>query len=168
MAKKRRTPQDEFDRLADNLWNKYGEKIKDIDSYDEYFDKYLDVETTPLSSAQDGKLRKEVFDSMGEKHKSVVKEHLGEIIDHKIKPKDKRTIRDVEHLEDKRVKPKFTITAIINIKKPNEKRGEYIGEKIVFVRENTFKIKKGKRKGEEVTKLIDRFGRFAKRIKEEE
>ena len=161
MAGRRITPQDEFDRLADNLWNKYGNKIRDIDSYDEYFDKYLDVETTPLSSNQDKKLRKEVFDSMHEKHKSVVEEHLGEIIDHKIKPKDKRTIRDVEHLEDKRVTPKFTITAIINIKHP--KAGETKGDKIVYVRENTFEIK-----GKKVTRLIDRFGRFAKRIKEEE
>lgn len=163
MAQKRNTPQDEFDRLADNLWNKYGDKIRDIDSYDEHFDKFLDIETKPLSSKQDKKLRKEVFDSMQGKHQSVVKEHLGEIIDHKIKSKDKRTIRDVEHLEDKRRKPEFTITAIINIKKPNEKRGEHIGEKVVFSREITFQMK-----GKKVTRLIDRFGRFAKRIKEEE
>ncbi|MGQ4876771.1 MAG: hypothetical protein ACP6IY_22110, partial [Promethearchaeia archaeon] len=100
MAKKRFTPQDEFDRLADNLWNRYGDKIKDIDSYNEQFDKYLEVDVTPLTKKQDIKLRKEVFKSMKEKHKSVIDEHLpAEIIDHKIKKKYKRKLRKVEKFE---------------------------------------------------------------------
>lgn len=161
MAKKRETPQEEFDRLADNLWNKYGEKIEDIDTYNEYFDKYLDIETTPLTSNQDGELRKEVFKSVRVKHESVVKEHLGEIVDDKIKPKDKRTIRDVEHLEDKRKKAEFTEVGIVNIQNP--KVGEYKGEKVVYAREVTFEIK-----GKKITRLRDRLGRFVSQLKEEE
>ena len=165
MAKKRVTPQNDFDRFAENLWNKYGDEIKDIDSYNEHFDKYMEIETKPLTGNQDKILREEGFKSLSEMHKNVIKEHLPlKIVSREeegvTELREKEKLRKAEPFEVKIRRPKFAIVASINIKHP--RKGEKVGYKVVYSREITFK-----RKGKDITRLIDRYGRFVSKIKEE-
>ena len=130
----RTTPEEDIDRLAENLWNTYGENIEDIDSYNKYFDEYMGE----LTHKQDTKLRKKVFENVRERHKSVVPERL--------ERKVGRPTKGTEILEDKRVKPKF-----VHLR--------YVKNKVVYAREDklTYIIKE-----KEITRIIyrDRFGRF--------
>lgn len=130
----RETPEEDIDRLAENLWNNYGDDIEDIDSFNEYYDKYMGE----MTKKQETKLRKKVFEILTEEHKSVVKEVL--------KPKKGRPPKETEILEDKRVKPKFIYL-------------KYSKDKVVYAREEKliYEIKE-----KEITRIIyrDRFGRF--------
>ena len=148
------TPEDDSDRLAERIWNEYGDKIEDVDSFNEYFDKYMtrDFEED-LTNRQDKILRKEVFESIREKHKSVIEEQL---IVKKGRPRKKfpkvegKKIVDGDReagiIIDRRKKQKFTYK-------------RYVKNADVRARKETltFTIKK-----KEYTRIIyrDRFGRF--------
>lgn len=130
----RETLEDDIDRLAEKVWNNYGEHIVDIDSFNRYFDEYMGE----MTDNQGTKLRKKVFVRMREEHKSVVSEVL--------KRKVGKPPKETETLEDKRVKPKFVYL-------------RYSKNKVVYARKQTltYKIKQ-----KEIIRVIyrDRFGRF--------
>jgi len=74
MAKKRYTPPDDIERFAENLWNNAGgaANVKDRDSYDAFFNKYMDDTYT---SAQDRTLRDKAFNVLVKRY-GVVDEKL--------------------------------------------------------------------------------------------
>lgn len=126
---------DDVDRLAERIWNDFGEDIIDIDSYNKYFNKYMGE----MTNKQKISLRRNVFDSIRKEHPSVVAE--------RIYKKAGRISKEAEIIEDKRVKPKFTHLS-------------YVKHKVVYAKEErlTYKIKQ-----KEITRTIyrDRLGRFA-------
>lgn len=67
MARKRYTPPDDIERFAENLWNNAGGavNVKDRDSYDAFFNKYMDDTFTPK---QDRTLRDEAFKVLNRKY----------------------------------------------------------------------------------------------------
>lgn len=154
MTKKRVTPEEDVERLQENLWNTYGDKIIDADTFNEYYDKYLTNDfTTDLTTNQDKQLRKEVFNLITLEHKSVITERglqrAGK--ERKNFPKINGKIvadgdREAGIIIKKEAKPKFTHL-------------RYIKNKIVYARETeiTFKIK-----DKEYTRIVyrDRLGRF--------
>ena len=153
MGKKRVTPEEEFDRLAERIWLDYGysDDIEDIDTYNQAFDEFFseDVKKEP-TNRQDTILRKEVFKSIRINHPSVVDEHLYKKVG---RPKK------AEHFEDKRKSEVFIYIGYVYNKK------EHISKKVFTKKETlTYKTKK---KGEKVFTerkrevFRDRSGRFA-------
>ena len=128
------TPEDDVERLAERIWNEYGNEIEDIDSFNKYFNKYMGT----MNEKQESKLRKSVFKKVSEEHKSVVEERLH--------PKAGRTPKEAGILEDKRKKREYTHL-------------RYVKNKVVYASEETLTYKL---KTKKITRIIyrDRFGRF--------
>lgn len=112
---KRETPEDDVERLAEKIYNEYGNKIEDIDSFNKYFNKYMGT----MKGATGTKLRKKVFENMIETHPLIIP---------KITPTSKK---EVKKLPIEKVKPKFQYL-------------RYVKNKIVYARKETliYKIKK--------------------------
>ena len=145
VSKVRITPEEDIDRLAERLWQDYGDDIEDIDSYNVAFNEFFNLQVGEKpTKKQDTILRKEVFKSLEGKHPSVVEEHL-------YPSKGRR--KKAEYFEDKRKAKTFIYIGFIYDKKT------HISKK-VFTREETLTYKiKDKEIKREI--LRDRFGRFA-------
>ena len=145
VSKQRITPEEDFDRLAERLWQDYGDNIKDIDSYNTAFNEFFNLQVGEKpTKKQDTILRKEVFKSLENKHPSVVEEHL-------YPAKGRR--KKAEYFEDKRKKRQFIYIGYIYDKKENISKKIFADKEIL-----TYKIKDKEIKREI---LRDRFGRFA-------
>lgn len=145
VSKIRTTPEEDIDRLAERIWQDYGDNIEDIDSYNTAFNEFFNLQVGEKpTKKQDTILRKEVFKSMQETHKSIVEEHL-----YPAKGRPKKA----EHFEDKRKKRQFTYLGYIYDRKT------HISKKVFTEKETlTYKIKDKEIKREI---LRDRLGRFA-------
>ena len=148
----RKTPEDDMERLAENLWNEYGDKIEDVDSFNLYYDKYLTNDyTTDLTKAQDTTLRKKVFDAIKEKHKSVLRER----VIRRGKPREK-----FPKVNGKTMIDGDREARILKIsKKPKYIYLRYVKNKVVYARKEILKFTI---KGKKYRKIIyrERYGRF--------
>jgi len=159
MAKKRVTPEADFERFAERLWSEYGDDIFDIDSYNSAFDKYMGED---IKKGEDSDLRKTAFEKMREKHKSILNEHKGGISaeDYEKGEKlDRRTLRDAEKFEDKRLKEQYIYVRIYFNQKTNI-------EKVVYARKE--ELKYTNKQGTEVKRIVyrDRLGHFTRELED--
>ena len=154
VSKVRTTPEEDFERLAERIWNDYGDDIEDIDSYNVAFNEFFNLQVAKIpTKKQDTILRKEVFKSIEGKHPSVVEEHLYR--------KEVRK-RKAEHFEDKRKAKTFIYLRYTYDKKEN------ISKK-VFTRKETITYLTKKKEETIFTErkrvvYRDRFGKFTSKL----
>lgn len=85
MVKRRKTPETDVERLAERIYNFYGDTITDKDSFDNAFDEYI----SELTQGQDKKLRKDVYKEYKKNYIKVRERPRRKI---KVKPKIKREL----------------------------------------------------------------------------
>lgn len=134
------------ERLANRLWDKYGSKIEDVNTFNEYYDKYLTNNFKHgINNEQDTTLRQQVFGHITRKHKSVIGEIslTSEAGKHRKKfPKidGKMKIdgdREAGIIITKEVKPKYTFRRFVKNKPVDARQMQLFytvkGEKYVRV-----------------------------------
>ncbi len=155
MSKKRVTPEDDYERFADNLWGTMGHKIWDIESYNSAFDEYMDHD---LTEEQDYDLRREGFEIIAQRHKSVIREHKGALgagDKYRGAKFDKRYLRKPERFNGKKEEYKF-------IRQVYDRKMNI--RKFVYARKVTIKRTSPKGKRYNVDTYRDRFGRFTGKV----
>lgn len=161
---KRVTPEQEFDRLAERIYNEHGENIVDRDTFDVFFNRYMGSED--ITRKRDVVLREKTFDYYAKNHSGVSTERIHEeaggknlAVDMAKTAKtivtDKKQYRKLGagkvDLKGYDTKPKF--------KKKLDVTARVKG-KIVYATQDTVIIK-----GHKITVYRDRKGRFAKKIR---
>ena len=142
MAVKRKTPIEDMERLAENLFNKFGDKINSKETFSQFYDSYMYGEVSADA------LKPKVFAKY-------------------VRQAAKRAVplKDVKRLKTKEVVKEFRPTdGKVKVVKQEFKTVGRIRGKIVFARVSKFKIK-----GKPITRFIDRKGRFVsvkKKLKE--
>ena len=133
MAKKRVTLEEDMDRLAENLFNKFGDKITDRSSFSQLYDAYMEGEDTA------DELKPKAFKAYV-KFLARGKKRLTEV----------RKLKTKEVVTETFIKDKQFRREVYEFKVVGKVKG-----RIVFSRPSSFKIK-----GKVVTRFIDRKGRF--------
>jgi len=71
MARKRATPEEDLNRMSENLWSNYGDMIVDQVSFEKAYKDYFQTDFVP--KLKDKKIRGSVWDHILDNHKSRIK-----------------------------------------------------------------------------------------------
>lgn len=140
MPKKRATPEDDVNRLAERIWQRGRGKITTIEDFNAVYDSYMTSQGQSLTAEQKGLLKKKVYKRV------VTKHHL-----------------DVRHGKNKQRQALFARAGL----KPSPAEFSILGrarKRTVYLRRTHYTTKRGKY----VTAYRDQKGRFGRPLSDAE